>query len=66
LRISGCGFYTSYGEVEATAIQSQTDSSETISQERAIIVAGGGVFFAHRIDDAFAIVDAGAPGFDVS
>jgi spore coat protein U-like protein len=66
LRISGRGFYTSYGEVEATAIQSQTGSAETISQEGAIIAADGDVFFANRIDDAFAIVDAGAPGLEVS
>ena len=27
--------------------------------------AGGDIFFANRVDDAFAVVDAGAPGIDV-
>lgn len=30
-----------------------------------IAAAGGGVFFANRIDDAFAVVDVGAPGVTV-
>src|SRR5690606_20650394 len=31
-----------------------------------VVVAGGGVFLSRRIDDAFAVVDAGAPGVEVS
>lgn len=31
----------------------------------AVTVMGGGVFLSNRIDDAFAVVDAGAPGVDV-
>ncbi len=31
----------------------------------AIAVAGGGVFATNRIDDAFAVVDVGAPDVDV-
>ena len=33
--------------------------------EGAVALAGGGVFFANRIDDAFAVVDTGTPGVDV-
>lgn len=33
--------------------------------EGSIAVAGGDVFIGNRIDDAFAVVDAGAPGVDI-
>jgi NAD(P)-dependent dehydrogenase (short-subunit alcohol dehydrogenase family) len=33
--------------------------------EGAAVVAGGGVFLGNRIDDSFAVVDAGAPGVAV-
>ena len=38
----------------------------TAQADGAIVIAGGGVFASDRIDDAFAIVDAGAPGVGVS
>ncbi len=66
LRLASAAYRGDYGEVEATAIQSQGGVGGTISQQGAIVAAGGGVFFANRIDDAFAIVDAGAPGLEVS
>ena len=33
--------------------------------EGALVASGGGLFATNRIDDAFAVVDAGAPGVDV-
>ena len=66
LRLASAAYRGDHGKVEATAIQSQSGFAGTISQEGAIVAAGGGVFFANRIDDAFAIVDAGAPGIEVS
>ncbi|MDT9127046.1 hypothetical protein RSW40_26950, partial [Escherichia coli] len=30
-----------------------------------IAIAGGDVFLGNRIDDAFAVVDAGAPGVEI-
>src|SRR6202047_1419824 len=65
LRLASAAYRGDYGKVEATAIQSQSGLAGTISQEGAIVAAGGGVFFANRIDDAFAVVDAGAPGLEV-
>ena len=38
----------------------------TIVADGAVAVAGGGVFLTNRVDDAFAVVDAGAPGVEVS
>lgn len=66
LRLASAAYRGDYGEVEATATQSQAGFAGTISQEGAIVVAGGDVFFANRINDAFAVVDAGAPGLEVS
>jgi outer membrane usher protein len=66
LRSASAAYRGDYAKVEATAIQSQSGLAGTMSQEGAIVAAGGDVFFANRIDDAFAIVDAGAPGLEVS
>ncbi|MGH6812413.1 MAG: fimbria/pilus outer membrane usher protein [Methylocella sp.] len=66
LRSASAAYRGDYGVVAATAIQSQPGFAGTISQEGAIVAAGGDVFFANRIDDAFAVVDAGAPGLEVS
>jgi outer membrane usher protein len=38
----------------------------TAEVDGSIALAGGGVFLANRIDDAFAVVDVGAPGVAVS
>jgi outer membrane usher protein len=65
LRQASAAYRGDSGKVEATALQSQSGFAGTISQEGAIVAAGGGVFFANRIDDAFAVVDAGAPGIEV-
>lgn len=66
LRLASAAYRGDYGKVEATAIQSQSGFAGTISQEGAIVAARGDVFFANSINDAFAIVDAGAPGIEVS
>jgi len=65
LRQASAAYRSGYGKIEATALQSQAGYAGTLSAEGAIVAAGGDVFFANRIDDAFAIVDAGAPGVEV-
>ena len=37
----------------------------TAEMEGAVATMGGGVFFANRIDDAFAVVETGVPGVEV-
>jgi hypothetical protein len=54
LRLASAAYRGDYGKVEATAILSQSGFAGTISQESAVVVPGGGVFIANRIDDAFA------------
>jgi outer membrane usher protein len=65
LRQASAAYRGEDGKIEATALQSQAGFAGTLSAEGAIVAAGGDVFFANRIDDAFAIVDAGAPGVEV-
>jgi outer membrane usher protein len=65
LRTASAAYRGDYGKVEATANQSPSGFAGTLGVEGAIIAAGGDVFFANRVDDAFAVVDAGAPGIEV-
>jgi outer membrane usher protein len=65
LRQASAAYRSDYAKIEATALQSQAGFAGTLSAEGAVVAAGGDVFFANRIDDAFAIVDAGAPGVEV-
>jgi outer membrane usher protein len=65
LRQASAAYRSDYGKIEATALQSQAGFAGTLSTEGAVVAAGGDVFFSNRIDDAFAIVDAGAPGVEV-
>ncbi len=52
-------------KMEATITDADGTLQGTGFAEGAIAVAGGGIFFSPRIDDAFAIVDAGAPDVPV-
>ena len=51
--------------VEGTVTQHGNAVSGSAYVDGAIAVAGGGIFFTNRIDDAFAVVDTGAPGVEV-
>lgn len=50
---------------EANIAQYEDAVQAAVNIDGAIAVAAGDVFAARRIDDAFAVVDAGAPGIDV-
>jgi outer membrane usher protein len=65
LRQASAAYRSDYGKIEAAALQSRAGTAGTLSAEGAVVSAGGDVFFSNRIDDAFAIVDAGAPGVPV-
>ena len=65
LRQAGAAYRSNYGKVEATALQSQSGFGGAVTAEGSIVAAGGGVFFGNRIDDAFVVVDTGAPGVEV-
>jgi outer membrane usher protein len=63
---SASGSYRSrIGRFEAGA-ERVNDNVRAYGQlDGSIVAAGGDVFFGGRIDDAFGVVDAGAPGVDV-
>lgn len=63
---SAAGSYRAPFARLAARIDRQDDSYRaSASMEGAVVAAGGGLFTSTRIDDAFAIVDAGAPGVEV-
>ncbi|KAA0970607.1 fimbrial biogenesis outer membrane usher protein [Aureimonas fodinaquatilis] len=55
-----------YARVAATVSQFDDRYDATINATGSIVAAGGGVFATNWVDDAFAIVDIGAPGVVVS
>jgi outer membrane usher protein len=65
LRQASVAYRSNYGEIDATALQSNGSFAGTVGVQGAIVAAGGAVAFANRVDDAFAVVDAGAPGVEV-
>ncbi|PWW04402.1 outer membrane usher protein [Hoeflea marina] len=62
---ASASYRTSVGNITGRAAQRETGTQASLRLDGAVIAAGGGVFFSNRIGDAFAIVDAGAPGVDV-
>lgn len=64
-RSASAAYRSDYGTVQATAAQQRGGLTGTIQNEGAVVLAGGDIFFANRINDAFAVVDAGAPGLQV-
>ncbi len=64
-RMASASYRSSVGRAEATVEQYDKDVRATAEFDGAIAVAGGGVFATNRIDDAFAVVNVGAPDVDV-
>jgi outer membrane usher protein len=59
-------YRTQAARVAVGGQQFGSSSMATGEIEGAVVVANGGVFLANRIDDAFAVVDVGAPGVNVA
>lgn len=59
------GRQLSSGRLEFAARGDGGDAVVGMRAEGAVVLAGGGLFLSERIDDSFAIVDAGAPGVEV-
>lgn len=64
-RTASASYRSPWARFEAGVQQYDDDFRATGQVDGAIAVAGGGVFAANRIDDAFAVVDVGAPDVDV-
>lgn len=53
------------GRIEATAEKFNNHVRANAQIEGAVVIAGGGVFLTNRIDDAFGVINVGAPDVDV-
>lgn len=65
-RQGALSYRSSIATVQAGATRGNSNSGTTLDVAGAIATMGGDVFLSNRIDDAFAVVDAGAPGVAVS
>ena len=64
-RSGSIAYRSDFARMEVGARQNGNGASATAEVEGAVVTMGNGVFLANRIDDAFAVVDAGAPGVEV-
>lgn len=64
-RAAAATYRSPWARLEVGMQQAGKDFRGTAQVDGAIAVAGGGVFAANRIDDAFAVVDVGAADVDV-
>lgn len=63
---SASGSYRGSAARVSAGVDKFNNTTQAYAQiEGSIALAGGDVFFGNRIDDAFAVVDAGAPGVDI-
>jgi outer membrane usher protein len=65
-RSASASYRSSVATVQAGVEQSQKNVVQGMAQvDGAVATMGGGVFASNRIDDSFAVVDAGTPGVPV-
>jgi len=64
-RLAEVSYRPSFARVTTSVTNSPAGTNATGEIDGAIATLGRGVFFSNRIDDAFAVVDAGAPNVDV-
>jgi outer membrane usher protein len=56
---------SAHGHIDAGVQQYGRTARANAQVDGAVVFAGGDVFLSNRVDDAFVVVDAGAPGVDV-
>ena len=59
-------YRSGYGQVSGSVIQSRNSTLATAQVDGSLAAMGGGVFIGNKVDSAFAVVDAGAPGVSVT
>jgi outer membrane usher protein len=64
-RSASASYRSRYGRIEGQVNQSDRRLEGNLWLDGAFAVAGGGVFATNRIDDAFAVVNVGAPNVEV-
>lgn len=58
-------YRSSKGVIEGRLLQQDGAALGNVSFDGSAVMAGGGLFLGNRINDSFAVVDAGAEGVDV-
>jgi outer membrane usher protein len=64
-RSASATYRSNVAQVEGNVRQHDGIATASAQVDGAVAMMGGGVFFTNRIDDAFAVVNVGAPGVDV-
>ncbi|WP_246658719.1 fimbria/pilus outer membrane usher protein [Mesorhizobium sp. J18] len=64
-RLASVDYRAPIGHFEAGVEQYEDLYRASAQINGAVVLAGGGIFLSNRVDDAFAVVDTGAPGVDV-
>jgi outer membrane usher protein len=64
-RSAAVAYRSDYARIEVGMGQRGKGGGATAEVEGAVATMGNGVFFANRIDDAFAVIDTGVPGVEV-
>ena len=64
-RYAAASYRSSIGQLDGYAEQFNHQLNATVQAQGSIATMGGDVFLSNRIDDSFAVVDAGAPGVKV-
>ena len=64
-RSAAASYRSSFGQIDGRIQQVGKNGNGSLQAQGAIAAMGGGVFLSNRIDDAFAVVDAGASGVEV-
>ena len=64
-RSGAVAYRSSFMRTEVGVSQGSKGAVATAEIEGSVATLGGGVFFANRIDDAFAVVETGVPGIEV-
>jgi outer membrane usher protein len=64
-RTAAVSYRSSFARTEVGVSQGSNGVIGTAEVEGAVATMGGGVFFANRIDDAFAVIETGVPGVEV-
>jgi outer membrane usher protein len=62
---AAASYRSTFADLEAGISHAGGETLTTASADGAIVFADGNLFAARRVDDAFAVVDAGAPGVTV-
>jgi outer membrane usher protein len=65
VRLAGASYRSSIGQFEGNVEQVGNNASAWVQADGAVAMMGGGVFLSNRINDAFAVVNAGAPNVEV-